>query len=260
MTLLSSAGAWPLGANGQEAGTAVIGFLGNTLPDSTNEGRLRTFREGLKDSGYVDGKNLTIVYRWAQNQLDRLPELAAELVHQRVAVIVAIGGPVPALAAKSATTTIPIVFMVGYDPVSLGIVASLARPGGNLTGIYIFATDEGLVAKRLELLRELVPDAARVALLVNPAEGMASESTLRGAETAARAMGLHVLRFNASAARDIDAAFATITRERPDALLVGSSPFLISRRVQLTLLVARHALPAAYPERIYAEAGGLISY
>ncbi len=252
------AAAWSPSTRAQQARTPVIGFLGNTSPNPANEGRLQTLRQGLKDSGFIEGENVTIVYRWAENQLDRLPELAAELVRLGVSVIAAPGGPAPTLAAKTATATIPVVFIVGYDPVALGLVASLARPSGNLTGVYFLASDEGMVAKRIQLLRELVPGAARVALLVNPAEAAAIESTLRGAETAAR--GLHILRFNASTGGEIDAAFASIVRDRRDALLVASSPFMVSRRVQLVLLAARHALPAIYAERIFADAGGLISY
>ena len=174
---------------------------------------------------------MAIEYRWAEDQIDRLPALAAELVRRRVAVIAAIGGAAAALAAKAATTTIPIVFTVGEDPVRLGLVASLARPGGNLTGINFFTGE--LAAKRLELLRELVPAATRVAVLVNPANAATAEATLRDVEAAARAMGLQIQVLNASTSREIDAAFATLARERPDALFVGPDPFFISRRVQL---------------------------
>ena len=184
---------------------------------------LRAFRQGLKDTGYIEGENVAIEYRWAENQIDRLPALAAELVRRQVAVIAAIGGPPSAFAAKAATTTIPIVFLVGEDPVRLGLVASLARPGGNLTGINFFNTE--LAAKRLELLRELVPIAKRVAVLVNPANATNTESDVRDAEAAARAMGLQIQVLNASTSREIDAAFATLVRERPDALFVGAGPF-----------------------------------
>ena len=235
---------------------SVIGFLHPTSPDP-NTDRLRGFRQGLKDTGYVEGENVAIEYRWAENQIDRLPELAAELVRRKVAVITTIGGPAPALAAKAATTTIPIVFLVAEDPVRHGLVASLARPGGNLTGINIFNAE--LVAKRLELLRELVPAATRVAVLVNPT-GPDAETMLRDVEPAARAIGLQIRVLNAGTSGEINEAFANFVRERPDALFVGSDPFFNSRRVQLTQLAARHAVPATYAGRDYAVAGGLMSY
>src|SRR6266704_1701059 len=196
----------------------------------------------LKESGYVEGETVAIEYRWAENQMDRLPTLAAELVRRQVAVIAAIEGPPVAFAAKAATTTIPIVFTVSDDPVRLGLVASLARPGGNLTGINFVSTE--LVAKRLELLRELVPGAARVAVLVNPAIATNTETTLRDVEPAARAVGLQIQVLNAETSREIDAAFATIVRERLDALFVGLDPFLNSRRVQLAQLATHHRIPA----------------
>jgi putative ABC transport system substrate-binding protein len=218
--------------------------------------RLRAFREGLKDSGYVERENVAIEYRWAENQLDRLPELAAELVRRQVAVIAATS-TYSAFAAKAATSTTPIVFLVGEDPVRLGLVASLARPGGNLTGINNFAGE--LTVKRLELLREMVPGAARIAVLVNPAN-IAIETTLRDVQSAARVMGLQIQVLNASTSREIDAAFATFVRERPDAVFVGLDVFFISRRAQLVNLASRHALPATYPLRDFAEVGGLMSY
>jgi putative ABC transport system substrate-binding protein len=212
----------------------------------------------LKDTGYVEGENVAIEYRWAEDQYDRLPALAADLVRRRVAVIATVHGPAVTLAAKAATTTIPIVFTIAEDPVRLGLVASLARPGGNVTGIN-FVTGE-LAAKRLELLRELLPRAARVAVLVNPANFTQTETTLRDLEPAARAIGSQIQVFKADTSREIDAAFATFARERPDALFVSSSAYLTSRRVQLTQLAARHAIPATYPGRQYVEAGGLMSY
>jgi putative ABC transport system substrate-binding protein len=234
----------------------VIGFLNSQLPD-TYADRLRAFRQGLKEIGFVEGDNLAIEYRWAENQIDRLPALAAELVHRRVAVIAAIGSPGSPFAAKAETTTIPIVFAVGDDPVRLGLVASLARPGGNLTGINFFNSE--LVAKRLELLRELVPAAIRVAVLVNPTVANA-ESTLRDVEPAARALGLQSQLFNASTSREIDAAFATFVRERPDALFVANDGFFGSRRVQLANLASRYAIPAIFHSREIADVGGLMSY
>ena len=258
ITLLGgAAAAWPVAARAQQPAMPVIGLLDPTSPDAYAD-RLRAFRQGLKDTGYVEGENVAIVYRWAENQIDRLPELAAELVRRRVAVIAATGGPPSVLAAKAATTTIPIVFVVAEDPVRLGLVASLARPGGNLTGINFFNTE--LAAKRLELLRELVPAATRVAVLVNPTSAANTETTLRDVEAAARAIGLQIQVFNASTSREIDAAFATFARERPDALFVGPDPFFSSRRVQLAHLATRHAVPATYAVRDYAEAGGLMSY
>ena len=201
---------------------------------------------------------MAIEYRWAEGQNDRLPELVADLVRRRVAVIVTTGGVAAALAAKPATTTIPIVFGTGDDPVRLGLVASLARPGGNLTGINFFTAE--LAAKRLELLRELVPAATRVAVLVNPANATNTETTLRDVEPAARALGLQIHVLNASTSREIDAAFATFVRERPDALFVGPDPFFVSRRVQLANLAARYAVPMTSASRDFAEAGGLMSY
>jgi len=220
--------------------------------------RLRGFRQGLNEAGFVDGQNVTIEYRWAENQMDRLPKLADDLVRRQVAVIATPGGPAATFAAKAATTTIPIVFVVSEDPVRLGLVASLARPGGNLTGVNFFSGE--LTAKRLELLRELMPAAMRVAVLVNPDNATNIESTLRDLEPAARAIGLQIQVFNASTIREINEAFATLARERPDALFVGIDPFFNSGRTQLVHLATRHALPASYPARDFAEAGGLMSY
>jgi putative tryptophan/tyrosine transport system substrate-binding protein len=259
ITLLGGAAAWPLGARAQQSAMPVIGFLDPRSPHSSLlADQLRAFRQGLKDTGYVEGENVAIEYRWAEGQFDRLPALAVELVRRKVAVIATSGGPATALAAKAATATIPIVFLVGDDPVRLGLVASLARPGGNLTGINFLLGE--LTAKRLGLLRELVPGAARIAVLVNPANATTAETTLRDVAAAARVMGLQIQVLNASTSRDIDAAFATFVRERPDAVFVGLDPFLISRRAQLVNLASRHALPATYPLREFAEAGGLMSY
>jgi putative ABC transport system substrate-binding protein len=259
ITLLGGAAvAWPLAARGQQPAMPVIGFLDPRSLHYTLADQQRAFRQGLKDAGYVEGESVVIEYRWAEGQIDRLPALAAELVRRRVAVITTGGGPAAALAAKAATTTIPIVFAVGEDPVKLGLVASLARPGGNLTGINLVIGE--LTAKRLGLLRELVPGAARVAVLVNPANTANAETTLRDVEPAARAMGLQIQILKASTSREIEAAFATFVGERPDALFVGNDAFLISRRVQLVHLATRHAIPATYTARDFAEVGGLMSY
>jgi putative ABC transport system substrate-binding protein len=235
ITLLSGAAAapsllWPLPARAQPAATPVIGFLGGTSPD-TFANRLFAFRQGLKDTGYVESENVAIEYRWAENKIDRLSELATELVRRKVAVIVATGGSNSAFAAKAATATIPIVFGAGEDPVRIGLVASLARPGGNLTGVNFFSNE--LSAKRLELLCELVPGATRVAVLVNPANTLNTETTLRDVEPAARALGLQIQLLNASSSREIDTAFVTLVRERSDALFVGQDVFFVSRRMQL---------------------------
>jgi putative ABC transport system substrate-binding protein len=255
-TLLGGAAAtWPLAARAQQPAMPVVGLLGATSPD-TNAEFLRAFRQTLREAGFVEGETVAIEYRWADGQADRLPALAADLARRRVAVL-ATAGNAAALAAKAATTTIPIVFQVGDDPVKAGIVASLARPGGNLTGINFLAAE--LAAKRLELLRELVPAAARVAVLVNPANPNA-EIVLRDVETAGRAMGLQIQVQNAGTIGEIDLAFATFVRERADALFVGPEPVFRVRRVQLALLAAHHRLPATYSLRDYAEAGGLMSY
>jgi len=252
-----AAAAWPLTARAQQPTMPVIGVLDARSPGSV-EGTLRGFRQGLKESGYVEGENLALEYRWANNQIDRLPALAADLVRRQVAVIVATGGPASALAAKAATTTIPIVFIVNEDPVSLGLVASLARPGGNATGVNIFTAE--LTAKRLDLLRELVPGAARVGVLVNPAQATSAESTLRDVAAAARITGLQIKVLNASTSLEIEAAFASFMQERPDALLVGPDAYFYTRRVQLTHLASHLSIPATYAQRDYVEAGGLMSY
>jgi len=257
LATLGGAAAWPLAARAQQSAMPVIGFLGAVSPYGFTE-RLRAFRQGLKDAGYAEGENIAIEYRWAESQLDRLPELAADLVRRRVTVIVATGGAVPAIAAKAATTTIPIVFTVPEDPVRLGLVASLARPGGNATGINFFASE--LVEKRLGLLRELVPNAVRVAVLVNPADASNTEATVKGVETVAHAMALQVQFFRASTNGEIQAAFERLARERPDVLFVGGDPFFLVRRVQLATLAALHRLPAAFSNRDHVEAGGLMSY
>jgi putative ABC transport system substrate-binding protein len=256
ITLLGGAAAWPLAARAQQPAMPVIGFLHPASLDAY-EDRLRSFRQGLKDAGFIEGENVAIDYRWADNQIDRLPTLAAELVRRQVAVIVA-GTTSAAFAAKAATATVPIVFSSPEDPVGLDLVASLARPDGNLTGINWFASE--LAAKRLELLRELVPRTARVAVLVEPANVRITESTVRDVEAAARAMGLQIRVLNASTSREIDTAFATLASERPDALFVGSSSFFSTRRIQLVHRATHHSVPATYSARQYVEVGGLMSY
>ena len=251
-----STAAWPFVAHAQQPAMPVVGFLNLASLDANAE-RLRAFHRGLKDTGYVEGENVTILYRWTENQIHRLPELAADLVRRQVAVMAMPQALATVLAAKAATTTIPIVFANGDDPVKHGLVASLARPGGNVTGISFLAVE--LAAKRLELLRELVPTASRVAVMVNPTNPNA-ETTMRGVETAARALGLQIHVLNASTSREIVAAFATLGRERCDVLFVGGDAFFNSRRVQLAHLATRHAVPATYAAREIVEAGGLMSY
>ena len=253
---LGGAAAWPLAAQAQQP-MPMIGFLGVTSPE-TNADLWRGFHQGLKETGHVEGENVLITYRWAENQLDRLPELAADLVRRRVAVIATLQGPSVALAAKAATNTIPIAFTVSDDPVQFGLVESLARPGGNLTGINFISAE--LTAKRLELLREMVPRATRVAVLVNPASVTQTEAALRDVLPAAHAAGLKIQVLNANTTDEIDAAFTTFTRERPDALFVASSPYFTNRRVQLVQLAARHAVAATYVGRQFPEIGGLMSY
>jgi ABC-type uncharacterized transport system substrate-binding protein len=256
VSLVGAAAIWPLVARAQQPTMPMIGFLFSQSADPFAD-RLRAFRQGLKETGYVEGENLAIVYGWAEGQYDRLPALAGELVRRQVAVIVAAGEP-STLAAKAATTTIPIVFAVAEDPVRRGLIASLARPGGNLKGINFFNAE--LVAKRLELLRELVPGASRVAVLVNPSNIASGERTEKEVEAAARAMGLQIQVLNASTGREIDTAFAALVRERADALFVGPDGFFNGRRVQLATMAARHAVPITSATREIAEVGGLMSY
>jgi len=247
---------WPVAARAQQRALPVIGFLDPQSPDFSEEAR-RVFRQGLKDKGFVDGENVAIETQFAGYQMERLQGLLAELVRRRVAVIVAASGPI-SVAASEATTTIPVVFMVPEDPVRLGLVDNLARPGRNMTGINFFNNE--LVAKRLGLLHELVPTAQRVAVLVNPAEAVIAETLLREVEPAARGMGLQVQLYKASSSTEINAAFAAMARERPDALFVSQGPFFAARRVQLVNLASRHAIPAIYSNRASAEVGGLLSY
>jgi putative ABC transport system substrate-binding protein len=248
--------AWPVAAQAQQPAMPVVGYLGSQSRDVTVD-FLRAFRGGLKESGYIEGENVLMDYRWAENQADRLPVLAADLVRGRVAVIAASGGPASEAASK-ATTSIPIVFMVAEDPVKMGLVASLARPGGNSTGVN-FLTAE-LAAKRLDLLRELVPTASRVAVLLNPAEAAIAAANLRAVEAAAGAMALQILTFTASDSSEIDSAFTAIARERPDAVFISSGPLFTSRRVQVAHLATHHRIPTIHGSRSYPEVGGLISY
>jgi putative tryptophan/tyrosine transport system substrate-binding protein len=255
ITLLGgAAAAWPLAGRAQQPAIPVIGFL-DAASAAERTDYTAAFRQGLAEAGYVDGQNVAIEYRWAEGRYDRLPELAADLVRHRVSVIATPGTTAAAIAAKAATATIPIVFGVGGDPVQLGLVASLNRPGSNATGVNFFSTD--LVAKRMELLRELAPGAKRVALLINPTD-RSNESTLRDVETAA--IGQQVLAFEAATGREIDAAFASLVREKVDALFVAGGAFFAARRVQLAVLAARYAVPATYSQRLFVEAGGLMSY
>jgi putative tryptophan/tyrosine transport system substrate-binding protein len=256
ITLLGgAAAAWPLAARAEQP-VPAIGVINAGSPDAQSH-RMRAFRDGLKDTGYLEGENVSIEYRWGENQTDRVPALVTELIRRQVAVIVATGGSVPALAAKAGTTTIPIVFTIPEDPVRLGLVASLARPGGNATGINFFSNE--LIAKRLELLRELVLAARHVAVLLDPADADA-ETLVRDVDTAARTLGLQIQFLKVSTSQDIDATFATFARERPDAVFISGGPLFVSRRVQLVLLAARHSVPASYGSREYAEIGGLMSY
>jgi ABC-type uncharacterized transport system substrate-binding protein len=251
----ASAAAWPLAADAQQSTTPLIGFLNSQSPEMFVD-PLRGFRQGLKDAGFVEGENVAVEYRWAENQNEQLPTLAASLIARKVAVIAAMSTSA-ALAAKAATSAIPIVFNVGDDPIRSGLVNSLARPGGNLTGVN-FLTAE-LTAKRLELLHELVPEAKRLAVILNPSISI-SEAVARDVASAADSKGLRVQTFHATTATELNAAFANLAREKPDALFVGPGPFFNARRVQLAQLAARYMIPAVYPTRQYVDVGGLISY
>jgi putative ABC transport system substrate-binding protein len=252
---LGGAAAWPLPARAQQLATPVIGYLGAGSPAPTAS-VLATFRQVLAEAGYVEGRNVAIEYRFAEGKYDRLPELAAELVRRQVAVIVAVPSPA-ALAAKAATTAIPIVFLTAEDPVKLSLVANLARPGGNVTGASLLFAELG--PKQLGLLRELVPTAARIGLLVNPANMNAADVT-KDVTAAGAALGLQIEVVQASNILEIDAAFASLVRKRADALVAGTDSFFFNRRLQLATLATRHAIPAVYNAREYAEAGGLMTY
>ena len=246
----------PVVARAQQRETPIVGFLDVRSPEAMGD-RLIAFRQGLNDTGYIEGDNVTIAYRWAENRTERLPELAADLVRLKAAVI-ATQGPPAAFAAKTATSTIPILFVVALDPVALGLVASLGRPAGNLTGINLF--NQELTSKRLAFLHELVPQAKRIAVLIDPADAANTESTIRDVETAGRAIGLQIKILNAGHSSEIGAAFAAIAEDRQDALFVGSSPLLNGQHVQLAQLAAFHRIPAVYALREAAEVGGLMSY
>jgi len=248
--------AWPIAAGAQQSAMPVVGFIDVGSPADSGA-HVASFRQGLNDMGYFEGRNILIEYRWAEGRHDRYPELAADLIRQKVNVIATGANSSASLAVKAATSTIPIVFGVGEDPVKLGLVASLARPGGNATGINFFATE--LTAKRLGLLREMVPGAARLAFLVNPAN-VTAESTVKDLEAAAPAFGVQIQIFDAGTIREIDAAFSSLVRQRFDALFVGPDLFFSTRRVQLAIAAARHAVPTIFAQREYAEAGGLMSY
>jgi putative tryptophan/tyrosine transport system substrate-binding protein len=257
ITLLGgAAAAWPLAGRAQQPAIPVVGYVHSDSPQSV-AGLLAAFREGLRETGYLEGQNVLIEYRWAENDLSQLPELLADLVRRRVAVIATPGSSAAALAAKAATTTIPIVFSLGLDPVQLGLVTSLSRPGGNITGVNSMSNE--LAAKRLGLLRELLPTATRFGVLVNP-KNPTTESLKKDLEAAAGAIDAQIEFFTATTGTDIDTAFASLMQRRADAFLVHPDNLFINRRVQLITLAARHAVPAIYPLRPDAEAGGLMSY
>ena len=249
--------AWPLAASAQQPVLPVVGFINGSSPDAAAR-NTSAFRKGLDETGYVEGQNVTVEYHWLEGHYDRLPALMADLVHRQVAVIATPGNPPTALAAKAATATIPIVFGVGEDPVQLGLVASLARPGGNATGINYFSSE--VVAKRLRLLHDLLPKAVRFAVLLNPANASSAESTLRDVQQATRTIGLQIQILNATTIGEIDAAFATLVGQRPDALFVAPDAFFGSRAVQFATLAASDRIPAAYAFRDYVAVGGLMSY
>jgi putative ABC transport system substrate-binding protein len=258
ITLLGGgAAAWPLAARAQQSVMPVIAFVTGASPEVSAR-RVAAFSKALNETGYVEGQNVTVEYHWLDGRYDRLPSLMADLVHRRVSVIATLGSNPAALAAIAATTTIPVVFGVGDNPVKLGLVASLARPGGNVTGVNFFVAE--LTAKRLGLLHDLVPKAVRIAVLVNPANASTAEATLQEIPEAARSLGLEIQALNASTSREIEVAFASLLRDRADALFVAPDGFFVARRMQFAILAARHAIPASYPAREVVETGGLMSY
>ena len=259
ITLLGGAAAWPLAARAQQPARsplALIGFLSSRAPN-TEAHLVAAFLQGLKDLGYIDGQNVALEYRWAEGRYEQLPTLAADLVRRQVAVLVTTGGELPARAAKAATALIPIVFTTGDDPVKLGLVASLNKPGGNATGVAVFVSS--LLPKRLQLLRELVPTASTVGLLINPT-APAADTQLAEVQDAARSLGVRLDVVYSSTAAEIDQAFSVLAQRRPDALMLGADPFFQVRRDQLVALAARHAIPTMYEWREFVDAGGLISY
>jgi len=258
ITLLGGAAVvWPLAARAQQPNVPVIGYIGSTSPGSYAD-RVGVFRQGLNETGFIEGRNVAIEFRWAENQLDRIPALIADLVRQQVAVIAMAGSTPGALAAKVATTTIPVVFSIAGDPVQLGLVASLHRPGGNLTGMTVWNAE--LVPKRLDLLHELVPTAATVALLVNQTSPDVAETETKHAQAAADRLGLQLKALNASTKSEIDTALATLAQREATALMVGTDQIFLDHREHLIAFAARYSIPAIYDRREYATAGGLISY
>jgi putative ABC transport system substrate-binding protein len=256
ITTLGGVAAWPLAAIAQQSAMPLVGFIRDGSAES-NARWLAGFHKGLGETGYVEGQNVTVDYHWLEGKYDRLPELLADLVRRQVAVIATLG-TLPAQAAKAATVTIPIVFMVGEDPVELGLVGSFAKPGGNLTGVSVLTSE--VVAKRLRLLHDLLPNAIRIAVLVDRGNAAITNTTIQDVQKAAPVIGLQTRIINATTVGEINQVFAAFERERPDALFVAPDPFLTSRRVQLATLTARDRIPATYPLRDYVEVGGLMSY
>lgn len=257
ITVFGGAVVWPLAAHAQQQALPVVALLRTGSVDS-NVRNVAAFGKGLNETGYIEGQNVRVEYHWLESPYDRLPGLIADLVRRQVAVIATVGTAQVALAAKAATATIPIVFGEGVDPVGLGLVASLAQPGGNATGVNFLVTE--VTSKRLRLLHDMVPKAVRVALLVNPANANSAKTTLGEVQKAARTVGLQIQILNASTIGEINAAFATLERERSDALFVGGDAFFLSRRAQIVTLTARDRIPATFPLRDFVEAGGLMSY
>ncbi len=257
VTVIGGMLAWPLTAHAEQRTLPVIGFIDSRSVESMGN-RLRGFRRGLEETGYTEGQTIAIEYRWGENQPDRLPDLAAELAHRNVDVLVASGGISGAFAAKAVTTTIPIVFLAAQDPVNLGLVSSVARPGGNLTGVNFFNTE--LAAKQFELLREMLLKPGRIAVFVDPVDRTNTPSIVRDVDAAARANGIEIKVFKGSNSREINAEFEAIAQEHFDGIFIEQSPFLNSRRVQLVQLAAHYSIPAVYSGREFPEVGGLISY